>query len=68
MEILFTDDWSLGHTTVCGGEDICIGGQRLNIIFAPVDLFCVCFVLKTIIIRSNPSLIAICNAWNLFSS
>ncbi|KAJ6892894.1 hypothetical protein NC651_025947 [Populus alba x Populus x berolinensis] len=29
------DDWSLGHISVSGGEDICIGGQRLNIIFAP---------------------------------
>ncbi|CAK7326618.1 unnamed protein product [Dovyalis caffra] len=29
------DDWSLGHISVSGGEDICIGGQRLNVIFAP---------------------------------
>ncbi|XP_061976553.1 uncharacterized protein LOC133697794 isoform X1 [Populus nigra] len=28
-------DWSLNHISVSGGEDICIGGQRLNIIFAP---------------------------------
>ncbi|KDP29446.1 hypothetical protein JCGZ_18367 [Jatropha curcas] len=29
------DDWSLGYTSVSGGEDICIGGQRLKVIFAP---------------------------------
>eukprot|EP00257_Ricinus_communis_P020355 XP_015579564.1 uncharacterized protein LOC8260391 isoform X2 [Ricinus communis] len=28
-------DWSLGYTSVAGGEDICIGGQRLKVIFAP---------------------------------
>uniref|UniRef100_A0A2P2KLQ5 Metallo-beta-lactamase domain-containing protein n=1 Tax=Rhizophora mucronata TaxID=61149 RepID=A0A2P2KLQ5_RHIMU len=28
-------DWALGYTSVSGGEDICIGGQRLNVIFAP---------------------------------
>ncbi|KAJ6891100.1 hypothetical protein NC651_024570 [Populus alba x Populus x berolinensis] len=30
-------DWSLNHISVSGGEDICIGGQRLNIIFAPLQ-------------------------------
>ncbi|KAF8040267.1 hypothetical protein BT93_B2492 [Corymbia citriodora subsp. variegata] len=29
------DVWSLGSTPVSGAEDICIGGQRLTIIFAP---------------------------------
>ncbi|GMN38606.1 hypothetical protein TIFTF001_007836 [Ficus carica] len=29
------DVWSLGYTSISGGEDICIGGQRLNVIFAP---------------------------------
>ncbi|WCJ24485.1 Metallo-hydrolase/oxidoreductase superfamily protein [Euphorbia peplus] len=29
------DDWSLGYTSVSGGEDICIGGQKLKVIFAP---------------------------------
>ncbi|KAJ4823584.1 hypothetical protein Tsubulata_040345 [Turnera subulata] len=29
------DDWSLGYTSVSGGEDICIGGQRLNVVYAP---------------------------------
>ncbi|KAF3431897.1 hypothetical protein FNV43_RR26633 [Rhamnella rubrinervis] len=28
-------DWSLGYTPVSGSEDICIGGQRLSVIFAP---------------------------------
>ncbi|XP_041011181.1 uncharacterized protein LOC121254983 isoform X1 [Juglans microcarpa x Juglans regia] len=28
-------DWSLGYTSVSGAEDICIGGQRLSVIFAP---------------------------------
>ncbi|KAK4605950.1 hypothetical protein RGQ29_000296 [Quercus rubra] len=28
-------DWSLGYTSVSGAEDICIGGQRLRVIFAP---------------------------------
>ncbi|KAI3729459.1 hypothetical protein L6452_18119 [Arctium lappa] len=28
-------DWSLGHTKVSGTEEICIGGERLRIIFAP---------------------------------
>ncbi|KAI8013166.1 hypothetical protein LOK49_LG05G00643 [Camellia lanceoleosa] len=30
------DHWSLGHTPVSGGEGICIGGQRLRVICAPV--------------------------------
>ncbi|KAI3699096.1 hypothetical protein L2E82_43140 [Cichorium intybus] len=29
------DDWSLGYTKVSGTEEICIGGERLRIIFAP---------------------------------
>ncbi|XP_031387456.1 uncharacterized protein LOC116200731 isoform X2 [Punica granatum] len=29
------DDWSLGYTSVSGAEEICVGGQRLSIIFAP---------------------------------
>ncbi|XP_062110093.1 uncharacterized protein LOC133821928 isoform X1 [Humulus lupulus] len=29
------DDWSLGYTSISGGEDICIGGQRLNVVFSP---------------------------------
>ncbi|XP_024993527.1 uncharacterized protein LOC112527254 isoform X1 [Cynara cardunculus var. scolymus] len=28
-------DWSLGYTKVSGTEEICIGGERLRIIFAP---------------------------------
>ncbi|GLT43495.1 hypothetical protein SLA2020_174380 [Shorea laevis] len=28
-------DWSLGYTSVSGGEDILVGGQRLTVIFAP---------------------------------
>ncbi|XP_048318533.1 uncharacterized protein LOC107429396 isoform X2 [Ziziphus jujuba] len=28
-------DWSLGYTPISGSEDICIGGQRLSVIFAP---------------------------------
>ncbi|RVX12695.1 hypothetical protein CK203_011788 [Vitis vinifera] len=28
-------DWSLGYTSVSGNEEICIGGQRLHVIFAP---------------------------------
>ncbi|KAJ6356859.1 hypothetical protein OIU78_004865 [Salix suchowensis] len=33
-------DWSLNHISVSGGEDICIGGQRLNIIFGSSNSFC----------------------------
>ncbi|KAJ4974399.1 hypothetical protein NE237_007573 [Protea cynaroides] len=29
-------DWSLGYTSISGGEEICIGGERLKAIFAPV--------------------------------
>ncbi|CAK9159518.1 unnamed protein product [Ilex paraguariensis] len=29
------DDWSLGCTAISGAEEICIGGQRLRVIFAP---------------------------------
>ncbi|KAA8529129.1 hypothetical protein F0562_034072 [Nyssa sinensis] len=29
------DDWSLGKTLVSGAEEICIGGQRVKVIFAP---------------------------------
>ncbi|KAL4282338.1 hypothetical protein GQ457_03G007230 [Hibiscus cannabinus] len=28
-------DWSLGYTSVTGGESILVGGQRLTVIFAP---------------------------------
>jgi hypothetical protein len=35
---MMTGDWSLGYTSVSGAEDICIGGQRLSVIFAPVFL------------------------------
>ncbi|PKI45854.1 hypothetical protein CRG98_033752 [Punica granatum] len=30
-----TDDWNSAYTFVSGSEDICVGGQRLSIIFAP---------------------------------
>ncbi|RVW48562.1 hypothetical protein CK203_088459 [Vitis vinifera] len=30
-------DWSLGYTSVSGNEEICIGGQRLHVIFAPLE-------------------------------
>lgn len=36
--VLDTDDWSLGHIPVVGSEEICIGGQRLRLISAPVNL------------------------------
>lgn len=36
MNTCCTDHWSLGHTPVSGGEGICIGGQRLRVICAPV--------------------------------
>ncbi|XP_052198248.1 uncharacterized protein LOC127805526 [Diospyros lotus] len=29
------DHWTLGHTLVSGGEEICIGGQILKVIFSP---------------------------------
>ncbi|XP_031248170.1 uncharacterized protein LOC116105951 isoform X2 [Pistacia vera] len=35
MRRIRKDDWSLGYTSVSGGEDICVGGQRLNVVFAP---------------------------------
>ncbi|XP_065881019.1 uncharacterized protein [Euphorbia lathyris] len=35
MRRIGKDDWSLGYTSVSGGEDICIGGQKLKVIFAP---------------------------------
>ncbi|GAB2228563.1 hypothetical protein Droror1_Dr00022683 [Drosera rotundifolia] len=28
-------DWSLGYTLVAGDEEICVGGERLRVIFAP---------------------------------
>ncbi|XP_042499783.1 uncharacterized protein LOC122077959 isoform X2 [Macadamia integrifolia] len=28
-------DWSLAYTSISGGEEICIGGERLKTIFAP---------------------------------
>lgn len=31
-----TDHWSLARAAVSGGEEICIGGQLLKVIFAPV--------------------------------
>ena len=44
---MMTDIWSLGYTSVSGGEDICIGGQRLNVVFAPVYLNDVLFWFKS---------------------
>ncbi|KAM7468339.1 hypothetical protein LguiB_015901 [Lonicera macranthoides] len=35
MRRIKKEDWSLGYTAVSGGEEICIGGQRLRVIFAP---------------------------------
>lgn len=35
MSRIKKDDWSRGYTTVYGNEEICIGGERLKIIFAP---------------------------------
>ncbi|GAV65866.1 Lactamase_B domain-containing protein [Cephalotus follicularis] len=35
MRRIRKDDWSLGYTSVSGAENICIGGQRLSVIFAP---------------------------------
>lgn len=35
-DLWHTDDWTLGCTTVSGTEEICIGGERFKIIFAPV--------------------------------
>ncbi|KAF7808862.1 metallo-beta-lactamase superfamily protein [Senna tora] len=35
MRRIKRDDWSLGYTSVSGGEDIYIGDQRLRVIFAP---------------------------------
>ncbi|XP_024023245.1 uncharacterized protein LOC21398546 isoform X1 [Morus notabilis] len=35
MRRIGKDVWSLGYTSITGNEDICIGGQRLNVIFAP---------------------------------
>ncbi|KAH7571153.1 hypothetical protein JRO89_XS05G0260800 [Xanthoceras sorbifolium] len=35
MSRIRKDDWSLGYTSVSGGEDICVGGQRLTVVFAP---------------------------------
>ncbi|XP_021753388.1 uncharacterized protein LOC110718789 isoform X1 [Chenopodium quinoa] len=35
MHRIGKDDWSLGYTPVAGGEEINIGGQRLQVIFAP---------------------------------
>ncbi|KAJ7943134.1 Metallo-beta-lactamase superfamily protein [Quillaja saponaria] len=29
------DDWSLGYTLISGGEEFCISGERLAVIFAP---------------------------------
>lgn len=36
---MMTDSCSLAYISVSGGEDICVGGQRLTVIFAPVFLF-----------------------------
>lgn len=33
---MMADDWSLGYTSVSGSEDICVGGQRLTVVFSPV--------------------------------
>ncbi|PON59016.1 Metallo-beta-lactamase [Trema orientale] len=35
MRRIGKDDWSLGYISIAGSEDICIGGQRLNAVFAP---------------------------------
>lgn len=35
MQRIKKDDWSLGYTSISGDEDICIGGQRLRVVFAP---------------------------------
>ncbi|XP_010681646.1 uncharacterized protein LOC104896578 isoform X2 [Beta vulgaris subsp. vulgaris] len=35
MHRIGKDDWSLGYTSVVGGEKISVGGQRLQVIFAP---------------------------------
>ncbi|KAK1437635.1 hypothetical protein QVD17_03429 [Tagetes erecta] len=35
MRRIQKDDWSSGYTTVCGAEEICIGGEKLRIISAP---------------------------------
>ncbi|XP_077253250.1 metallo-hydrolase/oxidoreductase superfamily protein isoform X2 [Tasmannia lanceolata] len=35
MRRIGKDHWSLGYTPVSGGEEICIAGQRLEVIFAP---------------------------------
>lgn len=35
MHRIKKDDWSLGYTSVAGGEEIYVGGQRLQVIFAP---------------------------------
>ncbi|KAK6931530.1 LACTB2, winged helix domain [Dillenia turbinata] len=35
MRRIGKDDWSLGYTKVSGDEEICISGQRLNVISAP---------------------------------
>lgn len=33
-----TDAWSLGYTSVNGREEICVAGERLSVISAPVYL------------------------------
>ncbi|KAF8390105.1 hypothetical protein HHK36_024627 [Tetracentron sinense] len=35
MRRIGKDNWSLGYTSISGAEEICIGGQQLNVIFAP---------------------------------
>ncbi|CAI0454573.1 unnamed protein product [Linum tenue] len=35
MRRIKRDDWSRDYTSVCGGEDILIGDQRLKVVFAP---------------------------------
>ncbi|KAL5726407.1 hypothetical protein ACHQM5_009453 [Ranunculus cassubicifolius] len=35
MKRIGKGDWSSGYTAVSGEEEICIGGQRLKVIFAP---------------------------------
>lgn len=37
---MIIDDWSLSYTSVSGDENICIGGQKLKVIFAPVFFTC----------------------------
>ncbi|KAF4387230.1 hypothetical protein F8388_008864 [Cannabis sativa] len=35
FQLSILDDWSLGYTSISGGEDFCIGGHSLNVVFSP---------------------------------